>query len=87
MPHKKFRMDEDPVDVGVVIKRGFEKTVASADRPPPIDGGYVLGVAIWWLVAFAGLSIAGVSWGPAAIVAAILCGFWPVFLLFDRKRS
>ena len=82
----KFHMDEDPVDVGVRIKRGFEKTVSSNDRPLPVDRGYLLGVAVWWLVVFAGLSIAGVSWMPAAVVAAILCGFWPVFLLFDRTQ-
>jgi hypothetical protein len=84
MARNKLQMDEDPVEVGVAIKRGFEKTIASHDKPPPVDAGYLLGVAVWWLVIFAGLSIAGVSWLPAAILAAILCGFWPVFLLFDR---
>ena len=44
----------------------------------------LLGVAVWWLVAFGGLSIIGVSWIPAAILAAIVCWFWPVFLLFGR---
>jgi hypothetical protein len=80
-------MDEDPVDVGVAIKRGFEKTLGSTDRPPPVDGGYVAGVAVWWLVVFVALSIAGVGWVLAAIAAVLLCGFWPVFLLFDRSRS
>jgi hypothetical protein len=87
MARRKFHMDEDPVDVGVEIKRGFARTVASRDRPPRVDGGYVLGVAVWGLVAFAALSIVGMSWVPAAILAAILCWFWPVFLLFDRTRS
>jgi hypothetical protein len=84
MARKKFQMDEDPVDVGVAIKRGFEKTIASPDKPASVDAGYVLGVAVWWLVIFVGLSNAGMSWIPAAILAAILCGFWPVVLLFDR---
>lgn len=77
--------DKDPLDVALEIKRGFAKTVASRDRPARIDGGYVAGVAIWALVAFMALSIAGMGWLPAAILAAILCGFWPVILLFDRK--
>ena len=84
MARKRFRLDEDPVELGVTIKRGFEKTVASSDKPARIDGEYLLGVAVWWLVLFAALSIVGVGWGPAAIVAAILCWFWPVVLLLSR---
>ena len=78
------RLDEDPLDVALQIKHGFAKTVASRDKPATVDAGYLLGVAVWWLVVFAGLSIIGVSWLPAAIIAALLCGFWPVFLLFGR---
>ena len=84
MKRKKLQMDEDPVDVGVTIKRGFEKTISSPDKPAKIDADYLLGVVVWWFVIFAGLSIAGVSWVPAAILAAILCGFWPVVLMFGR---
>jgi hypothetical protein len=86
MARNKLRLDEDPVDVGVAIKRGFERTVASSDRPARIDGDYLLGVAVWWMVLFAALSIVGVTWVAAAVIAAILCGFWPVVLLFDRTR-
>jgi hypothetical protein len=50
-------------------------------QPAGLEPGYLLGVAVWWLVAFGGLSIIGVSWIPAAILAAIVCWFWPVFLL------
>jgi hypothetical protein len=78
--------DKDPLDVALEIKRGFEKTISSSDKPAKIDAEYVLGVAVWWFVLFAALSIAGVSWVPAAIVAALLCGFWPVVLLFGRRR-
>jgi len=84
MPDKKFRLDKDPLDVALDIKRGFAHTAVSRDRPARIDGGYVLGVAVWWLVVFVALSIAGMDWGPAAIVAGIVCGFWPIVLLFDR---
>jgi len=49
-----------------------------------VDRGYVAGVAVWWLVVFVALSIAKVDWVLAAIVAAVVCGFWPVVLLFDR---
>ena len=85
MSDSKFRFDKDPLDVALDIKRGFAKTVASRDRPPKVDGGYVLGVAVWGLVAFAALSIVGMGWVPAAILAAILCWFWPVFLLLGRR--
>jgi hypothetical protein len=81
MARDRFRLDKDPLDVALDIKRGFEKTVTSGDKPARIDGEYVLGVAVWWLVAFAALSIVGVHALPAAIVAGILCGFWPVVLL------
>ncbi len=84
MPRKKFRLDKDPLDVALDIKRGFEKTVASSDKPARIDGEYLLGVAVWWLVPFAALSIAGVSGLPAAICAAIGCWFWPVVLLVSE---
>jgi hypothetical protein len=76
--------DKDPLDVALEIKRGFARTVASKDRPAGLESGYLLGVAVWWLVAFGGLSIVGVSWIPAAILAAIVCWFWPVVLLFGR---
>lgn len=78
---KKLRLDKDPLDVALDIKRGFARTAVSRDRPARIDGGYVLGVAVWWVVAFAALSIAGMGWVPAALLATVLCGFWPVFLL------
>jgi len=78
------RLDQDPLDLALQIKRGFEKTLGSSDRPPPVDRGYVAGVAVWWLVVFVALSIAKVDWVLAAIVAAVVCGFWPVVLLFDR---
>jgi hypothetical protein len=71
-------LDKDPLDVALDIKRHFARTVASRDRPAKIDGGYVLGVALWWLVIFAGLSVAGVGWIAAALVATLLCGFWPI---------
>jgi len=76
--------DKDPLDVALEIKRGFARTVASKDRPAGLESGYLLGVAVWWLVAFGGLSIVGLSWIPAAILAAIVCWFWPVVLLFGR---
>jgi hypothetical protein len=77
-------MDKDPLDVALDIKRGFARTAASRDRPARIDGDYVLGVAVWWFVVFAALSIVGVTWLPAAVVASILCWFWPVVLLLER---
>ena len=70
--------DKDPLDVALEIKRGFARTVASRDRPAKIDGGYVLGVALWWLVIFAALSIAGMGWFGAALLATLLSGFWPL---------
>ena len=73
--------DKDPLDVALEIKRGFARTVASRDKPTGLEPGYLLGVAVWWLVVFAGLSIVGMGWIPAAILAAIVCWFWPVFLL------
>ena len=76
--------DKDPLDVALEIKRGFAKTVHSRDKGGPLDGDYLVGVVVWWFVVFAALSIVGVSWIPAAILAGILCGFWPVFLLFGR---
>ena len=85
MARKKLRMEEDPLDVALDIKRGFEKTVNSNDKPARIDGEYVLGTAVWWLVIFAALSIAGMGWMPAALLATILCGFWPVVLLLGKK--
>jgi hypothetical protein len=78
------RPDGDPLDLALQIKRGFEKTLGSADRPPPVDRGYLAGAAVWWLVVFAALSIVHVDWRAAALVAALLCGFWPVVLLCDR---
>ena len=71
-------LDKDPLDVALDIKRHFARTVASRDKPARIDGGYVLGVAIWWLVIFAGLSLAGLGWGAAVLLATVLCGFWPI---------
>jgi hypothetical protein len=81
------RLDQDAVDVGVAIKRGFEKTVASRDRPARIEGDYVLGVAVWCSVIFAALSIVGMGWLPAAILAALLCWFWPVVLLLGGRGA
>jgi hypothetical protein len=81
-----MRLDKDPLDVALEIKRHFARTVASRDRPAGLEPGYLLGVAVWWLVAFVGLSIIGVGWIAAAILAAILCWVWPIFLLFDRRR-
>jgi len=70
--------DKDPLDVALDIKRHFARTVASRDKPAKIDGGYVLGAGVWWLVIFAGLSVAGMGWIGAALLATLLCGFWPV---------
>jgi hypothetical protein len=70
--------DKDPLDVALEIKRNFARVVASRDKPARIDGGYVLGVALWWLVIFAGLSVAGMGWIGAALLATVLCGFWPL---------
>lgn len=77
-------MEKDPLDVALDIKRGFARIVASRDRPAGIDADYLIGVAVWWFVAFAAGSIAGFSVWPAAIVASLACWFWPVILLFDR---
>ena len=52
-------LDKDPLDVALEIKRGFARTVASKDKPAGLEPGYLLGVAVWWLVAFGGLSIIG----------------------------
>jgi len=71
-------LDKDPLDVALDIKRNFARTVASRDKPAKIDGGYVLGAGVWWLVIFAGLSVAGMGWIGAALLATLLCGFWPV---------
>ena len=79
--------DKDPLDVALEIKRNFARTVASRDKQAKIDGGYLLGVGVWWLVAFTALSIVGVTWVLAAILASVLCGFWPVFLLLGRRRD
>ena len=73
-----MRLDKDPLDVALDIKRHFARTVASRDKPAKIDGGYVLGVVLWWLVIFAGLSIAGMSGMLAGLLATVLCGFWPI---------
>ena len=70
-------LDKDPVDVGVDIKLGFARTVASRERPPLENIGYVIGAIVWWLVIFAALSIAGVNWLPAFILAGGFCWFWP----------
>ncbi len=84
MSDSKFRLDKDPLDVALDIKRGFARTAASRDRPARIDGDYLVGVAVWWLVLFAALSIVSVGSIPATIVAAMLCWFWPVVLLLGR---
>jgi hypothetical protein len=76
------RLDKDPLDLALQIKRGFEKTLGSSDKPAPVDRGYVAGAAVWWLVVFVALSIMHVDWLVAAIVAAVVCGFWPIVLLF-----
>jgi len=77
------RMDEDPLDVALDIKRGFAKTVASTDKPTEIDPDFWLGVVIWWVVCFAALTIVGANWLLAAILASVLCWFWPVVLLLS----
>ena len=79
-----MRLDKDPLDVALEIKRNFARTVARRDKEVGLDPEYLLGVAVWWLVAFGALSIIGVTWIPAAIIAAIACWFWPVLLLLSR---
>jgi len=74
-------LDKDPVDVGVDIKRGFARTVASRERPPLENIGYLIGAIVWWLVIFAALSIVGLNWLPAVILAGGLCWFWPLLPL------
>lgn len=76
------RLDKDPLDLALQIKRGFEKTLGSSDKPAPVDRGYVAGAVVWWLVVFAALSIVGADWRVAALAATVLCGFWPIVLLF-----
>ena len=82
----EMRLDKDPLDVALEIKRNFARVVASRDKPAKLESGYLLGVAVWWLVGFMALSIVGVRWLPAAVLAGILCWFWPVFLLLGRRR-
>ncbi len=79
------RLDEDPLDLALQIKRGFEKTLGSSDRPAPVDRGYLAGAVVWWIVIFVALSIVGVDGLLSAIAATVVCGFWPVVLLFDRS--
>ena len=86
MARKKLRMEDDPLDVALDIKRHFARTVATRERPAKIDRGYVLGVVVWWLVIFAAASVAGLGWIGAALLATVLAGFWPVVLLFNRRR-
>lgn len=81
------RLDRDAVELGIAIKRGFEKTVASPDRPKPIDRQYLLGVVLWAIVLFVAGAIAGLSWLPAALLALLLCWFWPVVLLASRDGA
>ncbi|MEI7873585.1 MAG: hypothetical protein WCK95_15760 [Alphaproteobacteria bacterium] len=78
-------LDKDPVDVGVDIKRGFARIVASRERPPLENIGYLVGAILWWLVILAALAIVGVSWLPAAILAGGLCWFWPLLPLGARR--
>lgn len=78
-------LDKDPVDVGVDIKRGFARIVASCERPPLENIGYLVGAILWWLVILAALAIVGVSWLPAAILAGGLCWFWPLLPLGARR--
>jgi hypothetical protein len=75
-----MRLDRDPLDVALDIKRHLARTVASRDKPAKIDSGYVLGVALWWLVIFAGGSVAGLGWIGAALLATVLAGFWPLLI-------
>lgn len=84
MERPRRRLDQDAVELGVMIKRGFERTVASPDRPKPIDGEYLIGVAVWGAVLFVAGSIMGFGWLPTALVASLLCWFWPVVLLLGR---
>jgi len=76
------RLDEDPLDLALQIKRGFEKTLGSSDKPAPVDRGYLTGAVVWWLVVFVTLSMVRVDWRVAALAATVLCGFWPIVLLF-----
>ena len=78
-------LDKDPVDVGVDIKRGFARIVASRERSPLENIGYLVGAILWWLVILAALAIVGVSWLPAAILAGGLCWFWPLLPLGARR--
>lgn len=75
------RLDKDPLDLALQIKRGFEKTLGSSDKPAQVERGYLMGAAVWWLVVFAALSIVHVDWRVAALVATVLCGFWPLVLV------
>ena len=79
-------LDKDPVDVGIDIKHGFARTVASRERPPLENIGYLVGAIVWWLVVFAALSIVGVNWLPSAILAGALCWFWPFLSLLGARR-
>jgi hypothetical protein len=79
-----MRLDKDPLDVALDIKRGFARTVASSDKPASVDPGYLLGVAVWWLVIFAAASIVRLGWMPAALIATVVAGFWPVVTLFEK---
>ncbi len=81
------RLEKDAVELGVMIKRGFERTVASTDRPKPIDREYLIGVAVWALVLFVAGSIAGLGWLPALLLASLLCWFWPVVTLVRRPNG
>jgi len=39
------RLDEDPLDVALQIKRGFEKTISSSDKPIcAVENGKIVGV-------------------------------------------
>ena len=78
-------LDKDPVDVGIDIKRGFARTVASRERPPLENIGYLVGAILWCLVILAALAIVGVNWLPAAILAGGLCWFWPLLPLGARR--
>lgn len=78
-------VEKDPLDVALDIKKGFARTVVSRDRPARIDADYLIGVVVWWFVAFAAASIVGLTAWPAAIVASLTCWFWPLVLLFDRS--
>jgi hypothetical protein len=79
-------LDKDPLDVALDIKRNFARVAASRERPPIEHIGYLIGAIMWWVVIFAALSLIGLAWLPASVLAAILCWFWPLVVRLDMSR-